>query len=138
MDIILIMEGNNMEDVLNHIFDRWHPTGSHYICNPPVTDTDIDFVCLTYDWLQTFEMLLSGGWKHTNPDIEGRYVGINQNDFSTFRRGKYNLIVTELNSFFHAFVYATEEAKKKNILDKQERIKLFRHHLYGEEYAPNI
>lgn len=126
-----------MEDILNHIFEKWHPTGSHYICNPPVTDTDIDFVCFTNDIGQTFEMLTNGGWTHTNPDDIDKYHGM-EKEFLTFRRGNYNLIVTELKSFYSSFVDATEDAKKKNILDKQERIKLFRYYLYGEPYEANI
>jgi len=120
-----------MKDVLNHIFDKWHPTGSHYICNPPVTDTDIDFICFTNDIGQTLEMLVNGGWNHTNLDDVDKYRGM-EKEFLTFRRDNYNLIVTEIKSFYDSFVYATEEAKKQNILDKQKRIHLFRYFLYGE------
>lgn len=97
-----------------------HPTGSRYICNPPVEGTDNDTVLLVngfYDWEA---MLLQEGWEKPfadYPDL-GQY-------FSSFRKGEDNYIVTEDVGFYEDYVKATEAARRLNLLDKDDRIALF-------------
>lgn len=96
-----------------------HPTGSRYICNPAPTDTDNDTVFLVngfYDWVNT---LRNEGWEDCGPDYEetGR--------FRAFRKGEENFICTEEEDFYLSYVKATEGAKALNLLNKEDRIKLF-------------
>lgn len=114
----------NIEEELNGMFLNWHPTGSNYICNPPVTDTDIDFVCFDF-----FVNPWQKQWTLTNADEDGMYEGC-ERMFDTFRKGKYNLIVAKTVDFYNKFVQATEAAKILNLTDKQDRIDLFQKVLY--------
>lgn len=96
-----------------------HPTGSRYICNPPVTDTDNDTVFLAngyHDW-QT--ILRNDGWQDCGQEYE------TGGDFHAFRKGVENYIVTEDLKFYSSYVIATEAAKALNLLKKEDRIKLF-------------
>jgi hypothetical protein len=97
-----------------------HPTGSRYICNPPVMDTDNDTVILVngyYDW---DEMLYNEGWEDCGTDYDSM-----DGDFRAYRKGEENYIVTEDEDFFFSYVKATEGAKALNLLNKEDRIKLF-------------
>lgn len=112
-----------MDDWKN-LVREWHPTGSNYICNPPVEDTDIDYICLVDDIVKTkkdmgFEYL------HTLSDLEYDSAGL----FRSIRWGKLNWILTETKEFYEAFVAATEEAKRRNLRNKMDRINLFRGYL---------
>lgn len=93
-------------------------TGSSYICNPPVTDTDIDFVIYSQDWDKLHDWCEKNAFKTNFEDY-----GIEA--FRSYKRGVLNLIVTEDPIFYKRFVKATEIAKKLNLLDKQQRITLF-------------
>ena len=99
---------------------RSHPTGSRYICNPPVMDTDSDTVILVNGYHDWYKMLIDEDWTDSGEhyDIEG--------DFRSFRKGQENYIVTEDEDFYWSYVKATEGAKALNLLDKEDRIKLFR------------
>lgn len=103
-----------------------HPTGSNYICNPPVTDTDIDTVLLVQgDWDGA---LIEDGYSSSDSDnMEYDSLGI----FTTWRKGNINYIVTEDERFYNLFVKATEEAKFLNLKNKEDRISLFQKILYG-------
>jgi len=96
-----------------------YPTGSRYICNPPPLDTDNDTVFLVngyYDWKQ---MLLDEGWGDCGEEYE------KGEDFHAYRKGEENYIVTEDDDFYQSYVKATEGAKALNLLNKEDRIKLF-------------
>lgn len=113
---------------LDNFFYDWSRTGSRYICNPPVMDTDEDFVCFHPSRLQTLSHMHESGWTWTN-NSGGHYKDMG--DFLTFRKDHYNLIVADNSDFFDLFVAATNVAKIRNILDKQDRINLFQCILYG-------
>ena len=51
-------------------------------------------------------------------------------DFYSFRKDNINIIFTECEDFFKQFVKATEIAKEKNLLNKDDRIELFQEVLY--------
>jgi hypothetical protein len=99
-------------------------TGSREICNPPVLDTDIDFVVLD-PRNRNFSLQ---GWIETT-DTEDTYGFDAQ--FSTYRSGDVNLIVVDSKVEFMKWRVATAAAKHMNILDKQDRINLFQGVLYG-------
>lgn len=102
-----------------HLYTSFFPTGSNYICNPPVTDTDIDFMYLVYsleecaDWLEENEWLRSGDASYA---IKG---------WVSYRKDKYNLLLTEDQDHYTKFEAATELAKKRNLVKKEDRIALF-------------
>lgn len=96
------------------------PTGSNYICNPPVTDTDIDEMFLVRDIGHTIDVLESNGWK-----ICGNEEGYGDTQWVAFRKGKENALLTQSPVYFNNFLKATQEAKKRNLLDKKDRIALF-------------
>jgi hypothetical protein len=113
--------------LLDKVCIYWHPTGSRFTCDPPVMNTDEDYVCLMVDSgvLETLGFHCTTG-ENDNYDIS---------EFTTWRYGRFNLVVTDSMKFYEKFVEATNEAKAKNILDKGERIKLFQMVLYGNEPA---
>jgi hypothetical protein len=95
------------------------PTGSHYICNPPVTDTDIDIMYFVKDMYEADRQVIAEGWE---PCDKGEY-GIGP--WRAYRKGKYNALLTSSFKYYIKFEAATELAKKRNLLEKEERIELF-------------
>ncbi len=95
-----------------------HPTGSRYICNPPVVGTDNDTVILVNGYYEWGDLLIKEGWNRSF----GVYIG---STFESWVKGEENYIITEDDAFYIAYVHATEGAKALNLLDKQDRIKLF-------------
>ena len=93
-------------------------TGSSYICNPPVIDTDIDFVIYSQDWDNLHLWCEKNAFKTNFED----YV---LEDFRSYKRGVINLIVTDDVTFYKRFVKATELAKQLNLLEKDQRVALF-------------
>lgn len=99
---------------------KQYPTGSRYICNPAPTDTDNDTIFLVngfYDWKAALE---ADGWEYCGKDYE------KDGEFDAYRKGEENYIVTEDPEFYKSFVQATEGARALNLLNKEDRIKLFR------------
>lgn len=101
-----------------------HKTGSNYICNPPVTDTDIDTVILVRSGYE--HSLQELGWQYQMSDIEYEAMG----SFTSWRKGNKNYIVTQDKDFYDKFVKATRCAKILNLMNKQDRIMLFSMILY--------
>ena len=113
-----------MKDTFNYIqipeelYQEVGLTGSSYICNPPITDTDIDFVIYSQDWDKLHDWCEKNAFKTNFEDYE-------LEEFRSYKRGIINLIVTNDATFYRRFVKATEVAKKLNLLDKQQRVDLF-------------
>lgn len=101
-------------------------TGSNYTCNPPVLDTDIDYIVLVSDFGKAASFLLESGFVACT---ELEYYG---NMFYAFRKGQLNLIITWQGVFYERFCAATMLAKHRNLLDKDDRVDLFKVILYGE------
>jgi hypothetical protein len=104
-------------------------TGSSAICNPPVTDTDIDFIVYTENISNLDQCLGAMDVKASCSDGEEYELGM---DFWCYRKNEVNLIVTSRLDFYHRFVSATKLAKRLNLLNKEDRIILFKYFLYGE------
>lgn len=98
------------------------PTGSYYICNPPVTNTDLDFIVLieqgTLD--AAYTELTTKGWVFNGSRVSG-----NPSYWFSVMRGKMNLIVTDNALYYERFLEATEEAKRLNLTNKKDRMALF-------------
>ena len=102
-----------------HLYMMSFPTGSSYICNPPVTWTDIDEMFYVYDLVETEQELLKDGWKK---------CGIAEyaiDNWAAYRKGINNALVTSNRNHYDKFEAATELAKKRNLLKKEDRITLF-------------
>ena len=103
------------------------PTGSLYLCNPRPSNTDEDILVLVDEYdLSSFESM--GFCRHHEDTYDPLYP-----TFESLRKGRINLVVTSDSEFFLKFKNATEEAKEKNILDKEKRIEFFSNKLYEEE-----
>jgi len=95
------------------------PIGSNYICNPPVTNTDIDYMCLVQNLTIAHSYLILDDWV---PSAERDYPDTN---WFSYRKGKDNIIVTDNIKYYLKMYYATETAKLLNLQDKADRIALF-------------
>lgn len=109
----------------------YYPVGSYHTCDPPVTDTDIDFViCSNPDRFEDLVVNLEKqGYRQSNLDEEE--YELNGEGFYCCRKGNINLIVTENKEFFQKWVEGTQLAKKMNLLKKEDRVTLFQYVLYG-------
>jgi len=124
-----VMELDETEGFLEGNKIVFQQTGSAYICNPPVTDTDIDYICICDGELsQAIDLLTGAGYSVTDYDDEDYPE---DSVFITFRKDKINLIVTADEDFYNKFVAATEVAKHLNLLKKSDRVMLFQAVLYG-------
>lgn len=109
-----------------------HETGSRYICDPPPTDTDRDVIVLVKDLFAFVDDSQHSGW-----EVGGsRHEDITEDDFEHFDfvslvNGELNLIVTQREDWYEAFVAATLEAKRLNLLVKADRIALFKKYREG-------
>jgi hypothetical protein len=108
-----------------------HPTGSNYICNPPVTNTDIDTVVLCKEGYE--ESLAALGWEPYT-DEEGNETYCNNGDFKSWRKGNKNYIVTCDPTFYKKFVIATKAAKGLNLTSKPQRIYFFEAVFFADQY----
>jgi hypothetical protein len=111
-----------------------HEVGSRVTCDPPVTDTDDDWLCLTNDWREFINVAVRDGF------VVGGSVPADElerrketTEFTSLRRDsdKVNLIVTDSPEFFKRFMAATSVAKRLNLQVKEDRIALFQAVLYG-------
>lgn len=109
---------------------RWLPTGSFYICQPQVLDTDKDYVVLVKDLNKSQSKLQELGYKASISDSD-EYDLEAEGGFMCYRKGDINLIVTEDEKFFLKFWEATVLAKQLNLKEKNDRIYLFKYVLYG-------
>jgi hypothetical protein len=96
-----------------------HPTGSKYICNPPVLTTDEDYYGWSLQPTDTIGELMANGW---TPCTGQEYE---DDDFYALRKGVYNLIILFKPSDYETHVQTTELAKRFNLTNKQDRIDLF-------------
>ena len=102
------------------VISKW-PTGSNYICSPPVEDTDIDYVVFVKGTLQSAKAYLHNeGW-----NLCGKEYDEGSTEWFAMRKGKDNYIVMNDQERFSKWVNATELAKKLNLTNKDHRILLF-------------
>lgn len=115
------------------------PTGSRVICDPPPADTDEDWVV----WVKAgqrsnFDRAIE------KFDDEAVYGGRSDREYGGIRaefesvklsipgRPVLNLILTDRQDFYDRFVAATAVCKRLNLLNKPDRIAVFRAVLYAE------
>jgi hypothetical protein len=97
-------------------------TGSSVICNPPVTDTDVDFCVFTANPKDHAAALGDDDW-----ELGGSHVGdFDEGEgFSSYRKGNENIILIWDRAHYEAMYVATDLATKMNLLRKDDRIDLF-------------
>lgn len=114
-----------------------HPTGSWFTCDPPVLDTDEDWLVLVKDLIAFQFEAKQDGWEDClHEDARSQY---NMEEgcgmyWIAVRKGKVNLIVTNDEAYYLRSVGATLLCKQLNLQDKDERIKLFRSIKFEEPY----
>lgn len=114
----------------------WQATGSSFICNPPVLDTDQDFVLFTATPYNTRKELEALGYTYSSKDAEKYKLDETEvadpfqtyNSFDAYRHpdNNHNLIVVNKAIDFTRWKVATLVAKELNLKDKATRVMLFR------------
>lgn len=100
----------------------YHQTGSSIICNPPVTDTDIDFCILVESVEKTSALLCQKGWT-----VCGNASYDNESStFQALRKAKLNYILVENKQEYDRWEAAMLLAKHRNLTEKADRVALFR------------
>lgn len=116
-----VVEGFTLKlsDVIKQGVIQLCPTGSKYICNPPVLNTDEDYYGYTSNKASTIEALLNDGWELcTDNDYD-------DDAFTALRKGAYNLILLFTVNEWMQHYKTTELAKRFNLVNKHDRIDLF-------------
>ena len=114
----------------SYLYKVSFPTGSNYICNPPVTNTDVDEMFLVDD-LQEVNFQLTGlGW--TKCGLEEETYQDKPSHWAAYRKENMNALLTTNLKYFMDFFKATEEAKHLNLLNREDRVALFQK-ILGEE-----
>jgi hypothetical protein len=117
-----------LPEEIGHLFTEWRGTGSRFICNPPVMNTDTDFVCLIKGSnSETFETLYRLDYKlmQGNPEYEV-LARAETYPFYGGEEGRINLIVCRQPDMYRKWVRATEIATEFNLTERQDRLDLFR------------
>lgn len=91
-----------------------HPVGSRYICNPPILSTDIDF--LMYSKKYSIADIEKQGFKMASIQY------LNNKHFTSFRRGKINLVFVDDAKSAENFLIATHISKLFNLTNKESRV----------------
>ena len=109
----------------NYIVDLF-PTGSRVICNPPVLNTDEDWILLIEEKniLKSIKILNASNYYEGGSEIQMLAREQHNYSFKHYDNG-LNLIITVNRTYFNSFKQATILATKLNLVDKQDRIKLF-------------
>lgn len=131
---------DNFDNIFSDVpHERSSETGSRYICEPPVMDTDEDWVldCSKPGQMTQADEVLKKHGFFISDLKDDDYDDINEN-FTAYRLGHLNIVLCNSAKFYNLFVFATELAASMNILEKGNRIKLFQGILYnkidGEEF----
>jgi hypothetical protein len=109
------------------VFLEGSPTGSRYICSPPPMDTDDDVVFLVSD------LDIVHGILEANHMRIPQEAGASMGDHEVWRsyRGQalwnahHNFIVTTDVNHYDRFCMATQISKALNLLNKDDRIRMF-------------
>lgn len=110
---------------------KYLATGSRVICNPPVMDTDEDYVVLVRNLTDFHKVLMADGWEQGSANYGEEQNGplmvpnspINQ--FKAYRKGDINLIVTPQPVLYTRYDFATRIATALNLTKKEDRVTLF-------------
>jgi hypothetical protein len=100
---------------------NYHQTGSSFTCDPPVLDTDFDWICnLTgkkgspdMTWRME-DILIAAG--HETSENQEHYP-----DYVSYRKDNINIIVVYDEWMYRNWIKATTICKRLNLLEKEDR-----------------
>lgn len=119
--------------LLADMWDSCDQVGSSVTCDPPVMNTDLDYLVLAVDWQPFLSQALHEGWQLSAYwDAHSLAGALDDGDFVSLRKGRLNIILTACVQFRKKFLLATKLAKRFNLLKKADRITLFQAVLYGK------
>lgn len=136
---------NQMREMLSPLDNAMNlvafsPTGSRFMCDPPVMDTDIDFVALVVDHDAASEVLLANGWTkcvgESSDEEDSSYDELGE--FSAYRKDNFNVIICDDRAYYIMYCAATLLSTRLNLLDKAERCSLFHTIIKGESYVGRV
>lgn len=113
--------------------DKAEPCGSRVTVYPAPRNTDADFL-IEIQQAEVSGMvarLASEGFKWEG--ATEHYQDVAGNTFMSWRKGEVNLIVTSNGDFAAKHRVATALCKRLNLLDKQDRIAVFKAVLYASD-----
>lgn len=122
----------NYIQIPNHLWKNIYQTGSSVICDPPVTNTDIDFV-IYYNNHELPAWLYEKGFTCSSKDRE-EYELAESSSMLCLRKDNINLILVDDYIFYQRWVRATILAKQFNLIKKYDRISLFNAILYPDDF----
>lgn len=117
-----------LKDIPVSLYSEYFATGSNVICNPPVTDTDLDFMIFTDEYDAFVEYLTNNKWEFCG----GEEYNYKDNNWCALRKGNLNYLITQDINHYTKFKEATELATKMNLLIKDQRVILFNYIMNGE------
>jgi len=100
---------------------NYHQTGSSFTCNPPVLDTDFDWICNlaekegSRDSSRQVEQLLEDAGYKTSMNQE-QYP-----DCMSYRKDNINIIVVYDEWMYLNWIKATTICKRLNLMKKEDR-----------------
>lgn len=100
---------------------RYFRTGSSVICNPAVTDTDLDVVVVYSEELY-LHLTLNGWMNCYNGEMGVEYP--NTKVFYALRKGPYNIIMVSDWDAYARWAKFTEVARFMNLKEKSQRVAL--------------
>lgn len=110
------------------------PVGSRRTCSPPPNDTDDDWLLLLDESPNLSNVHAAfdfGGWQ-LGGSLPTDSLSIKPDEqFHSYTKGDWNVIVTNNRTFFTRFMAATNVATLLNVMSKAERIGIFQAALYG-------
>ena len=120
------LEAEAVQFAIVHNLDI-EPAGSRWTVNPPVLDTDEDYVVFASvgrnDLHALQDELVALGWEKGGSEVgEAGTIG---DGWASYRKGAENLILFWDRNLFDYFKAATQLAKVLNLRDKEDRVKLF-------------
>ena len=118
---------------LAEMWDSCDQVGSSVTCDPPVLNTDLDYLILAVDWQPFLGEAVRENWEFSSYwDSHDVLDALANGDFISLRKGQLNIILTACVAFRKKFLLATKLAKQFNLLKKADSIALFQAVLYGK------
>lgn len=119
------------------------PVGSRVTCDPPVMDTDEDYLVLVKNMHEAAVALKGLGFEYPKNDDEAmeyaKMAVTSQYSFRSLRFGDVNYIITDDAFFFERFLTASHICKTLNITNKEHRVIVFeaiRGWSFAKEFYP--
>ncbi len=97
------------------------PMGSSVVCDPPVLDTDFDYLVEVMAG-DVERSLIDAGY---STDCSAVYADASEEKFVSWRRGRVNLIVTRNRELARRYRIATYLCTLLNLRNKEHRIAVF-------------